>query len=404
MTLADDHMAVRDGGSPERAERTLPWWGAGLANLVVILVLSVVSWWLLVDPQWSTFGAYPQPYTALLFWVILATVWVGFTFEWLGPARLAQPWRGLVAIVLTIVIAVAITVLLAYGWGGIDPSFAASREGGAGFTTANLFVLFGFFFYVLSAVNAGHWPWSQSTQQPWTGLGELTLVFVPTLVVYMVLILPNVATWAVPGSALMSVPTVIGWFYSLVVSAVVTGLIAENRPWSFGKSPTQVAVYALVGNAVLGTILYFVLLPVAKLLMGQANVAALGPAVTLHAAEIGVCWAFWMIAWANIFGNKPTRHAPAVNIAVRVLVTFVLAALTYLLYYFALAEHVLHEPNAAGSLFGDALGFVDWAVLWMLWYVVFLGSYGLPKARTESDVPAIEAAVESSTDAPKAGI
>ena len=47
--------------------------------------------------------------------------------------------------------------------------------------------------------------------------------------------------------------------------------------------------------------------------------------------------------------------------------------------YVVLARHVLHEPNAAGSLYGDALGFLDWAVLWTLWYVLFLGSYGLPK-------------------------
>ena len=32
---------------------------------------------------------------------------------------------------------------------------------------------------------------------------------------------------------------------------------------------------------------------------------------------------------------------------------------------------------------GDALEFIDWAVLWMLWYVLFLESYGLPKMRTD---------------------
>lgn len=379
MTLADDHLDLRDEDGPGPVRRTLPWWAFGLANLAVVLVLSLVSWWLLVDPQWSALGAYPQPYTALLFWTVIATVWVGFTFQWLGPASLDQPWRGLVGIGLTIVIGAAVTVLLAYGWGAVDPSFAATREGGAGFTTGNLFVLFGFFFYVLSAVNAGHWPWSQGSRQPWTGLGELTLVLVPTMAVYLVLILPNLAVWAEPGGSLMSIPTVIGWFYSLVVAAVLTGLLAENRPWSFAGRPSAVAAAALVGNVALGTVLYYLLLAVAKLLMGPDNVTALGDAVTLHAAEIGVCWAFWMIAWANVFGNRPTRHSPAVNIAVRVITTFVLAALTYLLYYFVLAQHVLHEPNAGGTLYGDALGFVDWAVLWMLWYVLFLGSYGLPE-------------------------
>ncbi len=240
-------------------------------------------------------------------------------------------------------------------------------------------MLFAFFFYVLSAVCQGHWPWSRVTRQPWTGFGQLTVVLVPTLVAYAVFVLPNLAIWAVPGTALLSLPTVIGWFYSLVVATIVTGLLAENRPWSRAGRPAAVAVASLIGNAVLGTALYLVLLPVAKVLMGQANVAALGDGVPVHAAELGVCWAFWMIAWANIFGNRPTRFTPGVNSAIRVIVTFALACATYPLYYFVLAERVLHEPVAAGSLFGDALGFVDWAILWLLWYVLFLGSYGLPK-------------------------
>ncbi|MFC7655821.1 hypothetical protein ACFQV8_04085 [Pseudonocardia benzenivorans] len=132
--------------------------GFGLANLAVVLALAFASWWLLVDPRWSPLSVYPQPYTAVLFWTILATVWVGFTFGWLGPAGLRQPWRGLVGVGLTLAIGIAITVVLAYGWGALDPTFSAGRDGGAGFTTGNLFVLFGFFSYVLSAVNGAHWP------------------------------------------------------------------------------------------------------------------------------------------------------------------------------------------------------------------------------------------------------
>ena len=34
-----------------------------------------------------------------------------------------------------------------------------------------------------------------------------------------------------------------------------------------------------------------------------------------------------------------------------------------------------------GGMHGDALGFIDWVVLWMLWYVLFFGSWGLPPMR-----------------------
>lgn len=363
------------------AKRTLPWWAFGLANIAVVGVLSVVAWWLLVDPRWSLLGSYPQPYTAVLFWTIISVVWVAFSFGWLGPARLPQPARGLVGIGLTLAMGVGITLLLGHVYGRVDPSFAADREGGAGFTTGNLIVLFAFFFYVTAVVNWGQWPWSKGTAQPYTGLGEVALLAIPTLAVYALLALPNLATWGDPASAPLPVPTLVGWFYSLIVAVVLTGLLTENWPWRLAGAPGRVVAVSVLGNVALGTGLYHLLLAVATLLMGGANAAALGAGVTIHAAELGVCWVFWMIAWPNVFGNRPTGRGDAVNFAARVAVTFGLGALTYLVYYFLLAGPVLHEPRLVGAMHGDALGFVDWAVLWMLWYVLFLGSYGLPAAR-----------------------
>lgn len=381
-------MTTPSETAPARTEsttRTLPWWGFGLANVAVVAVLSVVAWWLLVDPQWSLLGGYPQPFTALLFWTIIAVVWVAFTFGWTGPADLSQPARGLVGIAVSIGIGVGITLLLGYVWGAVDPSFAVARPEGAGFTTGNLVVLFAFFFYVTAVLNWNQWPWTSAAglENPLRGLGELAVLAIPTVALYALLVLPNLAVWGDPAAALFSVPTLIGWFYSLIVSVVVTGLLTDNLPWRLAGTPARVALFSLVGNLALGTGLYYVLLTGATLLMGTDNAEALGAGVTIHAAQLGVCWVFWMIAWANVFGNRPTHLGAAANAAVRIAVTLVLGAITYVLYYFVLAGPVLHEPQLVGAMHGEALGFVDWAVLWMLWYVLFLGSYGLPAQRTE---------------------
>ena len=95
-----------------------------------------------------------------------------------------------------------------------------------------------------------------------------------------------------------------------------------------------------------------------------------------------------MIAWANVFGNQPVRYGPGANYAVRVVVTYVLGVVTYLGYYFVLSGAVLHEPVLTGQMHGDALGFVDWVVLWMLWYVIFFGSLGVPPMRADDAEPA----------------
>lgn len=371
--------------------RALPWWAFGLANVAVIAVLSIGSWWLLVDPAWSPLGSYPQPYTAMLFWTIVSVVWIAFTFGWVGPPGLAQPLRGLVALALSAAIGIGITLVLAYGYGIVDPTFAASRAGGAGFTTGNLFVLFAFFSYVIAAVNWNQWPWAGRVHQPLAGVAELLALALPTLVLYAVFVLPNLAVWAVPGTAPLAVPTLIGWFYSVIVSVVVTGVLIENWPWRLAGSPGRVALVSTVGNVLLGTVIYFITLGVARLLMGSANASALGAGVTIYAAELGVCWVVWMIAWANVFGNKPLGPGLGAY-AARVGITFALGMITFVAYYFWFSGAVLHEPAVTGSMHGDALGFVDWVVLWMLWYVLFFGSLGIPPMREEgtAEAPLVE--------------
>ncbi|GEL27146.1 hypothetical protein PSU4_61000 [Pseudonocardia sulfidoxydans NBRC 16205] len=374
--------------------RGLPWYAFGLANLAVILVLSLAFWWLLADPQWSPLGLYPQPITAALFWVILVTVFVGFNLEFAGFGRLKQPVRGVAAIAVIIVVAVLILIIFARGWGTFDPAFAAGREGGLGYQTASLFVLFGFLIFVMAVINWGHWPWSAvGLKQPWLGIAEIGVMTIPTFILFAFFALPGLASWAQPGHVIMEVNTTIGFFYSIVVSVIITGLLTENWPWRLAGPGGRTALASTIGNLVLGTVLYFILLGIAHLIMSPADIAALGSGVGVMAAEIGVCWAFWMILWANAFGNWPTKFTPVVNYVVRIVVTFVLGVLTFAVYSYWAAQNVLHEPQLVGSVYGNALGFIDWMVMFTLFYVVCLGSFGLPAMKAGAP-----AAAESTTE------
>ncbi len=378
-------MIESDAASASRpTRRSLPWFVNGLANLAVITVLSLASWYLLIDPLWSPFGLYPQPFLAVVFWSLLAVVWIGFNLEFYGFDRLGQPWRGLLLIGVVTVLATAITIAFARGYGLFDPTFAAGRENGTGYLAGALWVLFGFFFYVSSVVNWGNWPWSGSgLSQPWLGLGQITLLILPSTVLYLVLAVPSVAAWGAPVAPVLDANTLVGWFYSVIISVVITGLLTENWPWRLAGSPGRVAAAAVVGNVVAGTGIYLVLRPLTELLIGPADTAAIGPAITSFPAQLGVCWVFWMILWQNCFGNKPDGLAPAPRYLARLAVTLALGIATFALYFRVLAGSLLHEPAMTDRLSGNALGWMDWMVLWTLFYVLCLQSWGLPKAAPE---------------------
>ncbi|WHU46855.1 hypothetical protein QNM97_23285 [Gordonia sp. L191] len=369
MTMTTGVEPPADQQNPAPPPDSRRWLLFGVSNLVVVVVVSALSWYLLADPTSSPWHFYPLPFNAALFWAILFIVFIGFNSEFVGFDRLSQPLRGIAVLVSTAVFAVAVTWLLGSGLGALFGDFAGSRAGGMGYFSGALFVLFGFGTWVMVVLNWQHWPWTAlGMKQPLIGLCEIAFVAIPTLALYIVIGLPAVSSSVT--NPMMSLDTVLGWFYSIVVSVILTGQTLDNWPWKLFGGGGKTALAATIGNAVLGTAIYFVMLPLAKLLVGSQASAELGNTIHQFPAQIGVCWAFWMIFWANGFGN---RFAPGV----RAVLTLVLAVGTFLLYYRFAAGHVLHEPGVASGLSGNALGFVDWLVLWTLIYVVAFQSMGL---------------------------
>lgn len=352
------------------------WVAFGVANLAVVVGLSLAGWALLADPVTSPWSFYPMPFNAALFWAILFVVFIGFNAEFAGFNRLAQPWRGLAIVGATVLFAVAVTAILARGVGSIDPDFAADRAGGVGYFTGALFVLFGFGTFVMAVLNWQHWPWPQlGLKQPAIGLAEIAAVAGPTMLVYFVLGLPAVTQ--AEAHPLMSVDTVLGWFYSIIVAVLLTGQTLDNWPWRLAGSPGRVALLAVVGNVLVGTVFYIVAVPFVTALLGSTTADALGAGIHQFPAQFGVCWAFWIIFWANAFGNRPTELGWAANYAARVAITFGLGVATFVFYYRFAAEHILHEPAVAPGISGNALGFMDWMVLITLFYVIAFESLGL---------------------------
>lgn len=372
-------------------QRPMAWWAFGLANLAVVLIASLLGWYLLADPQTSPLDVYPLPFNAALFWALMFVVWTGFNLELAGFDRIPQPWRGIAFTAATAVFAVAVTWLLAHGLGALDPDFAAGRDGGLGYFTGALFVLFGFSTYVMAVVNWNHWPWTdRGLRQPMVGLCEIAFLLGPTILLYVVLGIPAVSERLPDGGPVLELDALLGWYYSVVIAVVLTGLCWENWPWRLAGARANVALASLVGNVALGTVLFVALRFVVELVIGTATADELGAALDQFPSQIGVCWVAWMILWGNAFGNRPTAYGTALDLVCRAALTFALAVVTFVAYYYVLAEHVLHEPPVAGALHGNALGFLDWFALVTLLYVVGFGSYPLraPEVASVPDAPA----------------
>ncbi|HEX6521113.1 MAG TPA: hypothetical protein VF070_14070 [Streptosporangiaceae bacterium] len=70
---------------------------------------------------------------------------------------------------------------------------------------------------------------------------------------------------------------------------------------------------------------------------------------------------------------------------IRILITLALAVTTFTVYYHTVAARVLHEPAIATGISGNALGFMDLAIVWLLLFVVGGESWPITKRTAHRD-------------------
>ncbi|WP_027183132.1 hypothetical protein [Desulfovibrio inopinatus] len=348
-------------------------------SFLVIQVVSYMVWLLFVDPVRGVWKFYPQPFGAYLFWGILVLVFLGFNLGMFGLSKYDQPMRGLIATAITLLIAFAITALMIFGYGTMDPAFTATE--GVGYGAVGLIVLIGFYGFGVLPTNMGGWPWTDvGLEQPLAGIAQIFVGFFLTCIGYVLLIYPSVASWTSPEKVLMPLPTAIGWFYSVIVSWLTTAQVLDHWPWTSFGSRAKTAIGAFIGNFILGTVIYFVFLALLKnVLIPAEAVEKIGAAITLWPAQLGVWIVFWMIFWPLAVGNVPNALSPAANRFVRLAITWSLGILSFVVYMRWFAMDVLNEASIVPGFGGDPLTWVDLLNFVMLVYILYFGSYGLVK-------------------------
>lgn len=339
-----------------------------LGSLVLCIGTSLALWWVLIDPRWGALDIYGNHANALIFWALFAVVCLGFNLEGAGFTRLPPVVAGLSFASVVVVFAVVATSVLAEVWGRVDTSFAATRDGGQGYFTGAIFVLFVFVTNVPAASSFEHAPWSRmGLRQPWVGLIEIATCTIAAALLYAAFALPALASWS-ESAPVMSVDRMIGAFYSVVVVIIVCGNQLDNWPWSACGRWRPVAWLATCATG--GAVLFIAMRWAAGLLLGEGAASALGPGLDSYAAQLGVCWVFWSIFWSTCANNWALGRSGTTQRFSRVAVTLGLGVVTFVSYYRFFADAVLHEPAAADSVAGNALGFVDLVVLVLLIHVV----------------------------------
>lgn len=360
--------------------------GFAIANLVIIQMISYGVWLLFVDPKLGVWKFYPQPFGAYLFWAIMVLVFIGFNLGMHGFSKLSQPLGGIVSTAVTIALGFAIPMLLIFGWGSLDPAFSPEKFAGHG--AAGLVVLIGFYGFGIVANSMDGWPWTDAgMQQPMVGYAQIITGFFLTVVGYMALIYPNLASWTAPDRVIMSLPTAIGWFYSVITVWLTTVLVLDLWPYSSFKTRAGRAMAAFFGNFILGTVLYYILLALLKnVLIPAAALEKIGPAINLWPAQLGVWIVHVLLMWALCCGNAPTSLSPAMNRIVRFIITWGLGIAAFVIYMNGFATNVLHEAEIVPGFGGDPLTWVDLLNLILLIFVCYFGCYGLAKKQVPCSV------------------
>lgn len=152
--------------------------------------------------------------------------------------------------------------------------------------------------------------------------------------------------------------TAVGWFYSVIVSWLTIANALDNWPWSRLGSRAKTALGSFFGNFVIGTGIYFLFLYLLKhFLIPVEAQKSIGAAITMWPAQLGICILFWVLTWSIVFDTRPLKTVS--QKVVRIVITYGLGIITFLVYTRWFAISALHEAEISRGFGGDPLTWVD---------------------------------------------
>ena len=383
MATYDENTDATTQASVPVGER-VPRFGHATAAVAIvsIFVVSTVTWWLLGDPKWSVVGAKADNaadgarksaiVSCLLFWTIFGHIFTGFTFANYPFSILRQPLAGVAQVVVNLAIGIAGNLLFTRGVGNWDPTFSTKAAGGAGYTAAAFIVLIGFYAYAFASASLGGYPF-ESVTAPVAGVAQWFLAAFLTVAGVVTLVYPNFSS-ALAAHAPVTLPTAAGWVYSSIVIVIVAAMQWQNWPWANIANRHVRSFTALIVTLGGGYVLFLAFKGLLHGLLPDFVKDTPAFPYGLEAANLGVCFSLWSLIFGLVVPPSKLKSVAGAR-GLRIVIVALLSVVTYVVFMRFFATRVLHFPATKESYGGNPLLWMDWTILFVLWYAIAFGGH-----------------------------
>lgn len=338
-----------------------------LVNTVIILAFFYLTWWIFQDPR-GLMRMY-TPYVGYMVcrWLLILFIWVAYIFDfWPFKRSWLQKAHPLVkGGVLTLVSVAAMIILIKgffveilgnFGIAYFDPA----RLEAMGITdfysieyAAEAIMMFAAIAswispsWVVACENA---PW-QKLEQPARGITIAVVTFFLSMIVYFLTMHSHMAILFYPWQKFTAIcppyweqfaNTVSGnfhiaWIMCCTVVVWLFETIWERYPFNLIKNNALRRTASFFGIIVIAVSLCFFLYYAQDLVWGETirgTRRLMAPDWRwLHVGEMAIFWLVPSLYLAFYCNNWPTKFSRPVNVCIRTLLTAVMAAVVYIVYY-----------------------------------------------------------------------
>ena len=338
---------------------------AGLLALLIVFLISMVSWWIFFDPRWWWHSHDIIPYASVIGgFGLIGVVWAIWFENWPYYNWFRTPWKvGLVGTAINAVIILVFTLIFLPLFNSFY-SAEITNDYVAWYVGASIFgALSGslFSFAVLWVAGTMYWPFFKY-KQPKRGIIVWIIGNAITILVWFFLFFPNgnrqataIAT-AVKGiyEPIPNYPFSLGWTQWIIFFSLLTMMVFEYWPWNkLGRKQPYMGMIAAAVCVVLGCLIALFQGAIGRYIFDPIFVLLGGTPPGAIARVVGqyymtITYAIFLICAVVVvslfFDNWPKKFSRWKNFVIRFVIVIILGTVGFFGFYL-LAPILFGEPS-----------------------------------------------------------